>query len=942
MPKDDLSSRNLGIGKKEDKNARVEGGRKNFDLAISLGKFSGIVDRKGRVQFASESPVEAMGYSGDEILQKPFWEAMWFQHSPRSQRAIRDGIQGALEGRSAQCRVEAYTKDGAALPVTFNISPLRGTGGDIVSIVAETEPLEGGVVGGEKTAANERLDLLFQIMQEACFETDSAQRLTKASPSAARLLGYESCDEMAGLRTGELWADAEERDRFLVELSRKGKVEGYQASFRKRDGTEVPVKVTAHLLLGADEDVIGSLSVFTEMGGDVPGEKTTEDVRTERDLYRLLTDNMTDVVWAADVNGRFTYMSPSVERQSGYTIEEAMTLTFDKMLTPQSVQIVNSVVAEEVARKGAETTASARSRTLELEFISKDGSTRWIETTATLLHDQDGRLIGVMGVNRDIHERKLAEKAFQRSEERFRSLIERTSEGIGIISGDGIVKYYSPSTEQILGYKPEEMVGTNVFDLIHPDDQQTIAKNLSSIAGSPGASMSSVYRARHKDGSWCQIEGSATNYIGDPHVGGIVTNFHDISEHKRAEKALREGERKLQAVFDNCRDEILLIDASGAVLALNIDLTGHKVEEFVGHNAAEAMVATNIMDPPELARITQFLMEGTTKGGVVHNFLEAEVNHRDGYKIPVEISSGGIFSSDGTFEGFVCIMRDITERKRADKAMRESEERFRSLIENASDGIGINGVDGTLKYMSPSLNKILGYEPAELIGKNTFELIHSDDREKVVSVFGTSFFGTPGAQLHLEVRMQHRDSSWHVMEMVAQNLLENPGVHGIVVNFRDITERKEAEEELKAYQHKLQDALTKLRFSYEELSTPVIQVWDHVLAIPLIGVLDTGRAKDVMETLLSKIVEARAEVVILDVTGVATMDTQVTNHLLQTAASTELLGAECVITGIKPEVAQAMIHIVADITRLNTKRDLQDGLRYALAKMGHDFGDSNP
>jgi rsbT co-antagonist protein RsbR len=171
---------------------------------------------------------------------------------------------------------------------------------------------------------------------------------------------------------------------------------------------------------------------------------------------------------------------------------------------------------------------------------------------------------------------------------------------------------------------------------------------------------------------------------------------------------------------------------------------------------------------------------------------------------------------------------------------------------------------------------------------------------------------------------------------MAKNLLHDSQIHGIVANYRDISERKRAEEELKAYQERLKDALTKLRVSYEELSTPVVQIWDHVLAIPLIGILDTSRAKNVMDVLLNKIVETRAEVVVLDVTGVATMDTQVTNHLLQTAASTELLGAECVITGIRPEVAQAMMHIGVDFTRLNTKRDLQEGLKYALARIGHN------
>jgi rsbT co-antagonist protein RsbR len=303
----------------------------------------------------------------------------------------------------------------------------------------------------------------------------------------------------------------------------------------------------------------------------------------------------------------------------------------------------------------------------------------------------------------------------------------------------------------------------------------------------------------------------------------------------------------------------------------------------------------------------------------------------------VEISTDPIISADGNLEGFVSVLRDVTERKRAEQAVRESEDYYRALIEQASEGVTIADLDGTIRYESPSVKRVLGYTPEELLGKKSLDLIHPEDQQKSTEPF-VSLLDKPGATVTRVNRVRHKDGSWRFIESTVTNLIHDPKIHGLVSNYRDVTEHIQAEEELKAYQERLKDAMAKLRVSYEELSTPVVQIWDQVLAIPLIGILDTHRAKNVMEVLLTRIVETRAQVIVLDVTGVATMDTQVTNHLLQTASSCELLGAECVITGIKPEVAQAMIHIGVDLTRLNTKRDLQDGLRYALAKIGHDIG----
>jgi rsbT co-antagonist protein RsbR len=224
-----------------------------------------------------------------------------------------------------------------------------------------------------------------------------------------------------------------------------------------------------------------------------------------------------------------------------------------------------------------------------------------------------------------------------------------------------------------------------------------------------------------------------------------------------------------------------------------------------------------------------------------------------------------------------------------------------------------------------------------IVGQKCYEVYH--ERDSICESCSVAATFADGKIHDHETKVELADGThrtfWTTSSVAARHEDGHPRM--VVEISRDITERKQGEAELRAYQERLKYALHKLTLSYEELSTPVVQVWDRVLAMPLVGIVDSGRAQRIMDTLLTKIVETRAEVLILDVTGVANLDTEVTDNILRAAQSTELLGTECIITGIKPEVAQTIVHLGSDMTGLITKRDLQEGLRYAFDRIGYRF-----
>lgn len=146
---------------------------------------------------------------------------------------------------------------------------------------------------------------------------------------------------------------------------------------------------------------------------------------------------------------------------------------------------------------------------------------------------------------------------------------------------------------------------------------------------------------------------------------------------------------------------------------------------------------------------------------------------------------------------------------------------------------------------------------------------------------------------------------------------------------------KMAQMTVSTYQRSREDVISRQQHELLELSTPVVKLWDGVLAVPMIGTLDSGRTQLVMESLLQRIVETGSDLAIIDITGVPTVDTLVAQHLLKTVAAIRLMGADCIISGVRPQIAQTIVHLGIDLHGITTKATLADALALALKRTGH-------
>ncbi len=166
-------------------------------------------------------------------------------------------------------------------------------------------------------------------------------------------------------------------------------------------------------------------------------------------------------------------------------------------------------------------------------------------------------------------ERTRAEDALRAGERRFRALIEKSADAIALVDAEGIVSYAGPSTEQALGYRPEEIVGTSIVAFIHPEDRPHAAAAMGAILDRPGASASAHYRIRRKDGSWLWLEGTVTNRLDDPELGAILGNYRDITDRKRSKEEARRSQQSLSAAIDALSAHIAVLDETGTIVAVN-------------------------------------------------------------------------------------------------------------------------------------------------------------------------------------------------------------------------------------------------------------------------------------------------------------------------------------------------------------------------------------
>ena len=482
----------------------------------------------GRFVYVNSAACRALGYQAHDLLRMSvadidpdFPSNRWPEHWAELKRA------GALVFRTSH-----RNRDGRVFPVEITAHHVDFEGREFnfafVRDLTDHEQVELALRESE-----DRYRALSSAATEGVLIHDKAT-IVDCNEAICRIFGYEH-SELLGADVFSLGAP--ESRSVLRENAAKATARPYEAVGLRKDGTRFPVEIT-----GRDMPFRGRTRRVVTVR-DISERRQAEQALSESEnRYRLLADNARDVIWLADFNLNFTYVSPAVEQLRGYTPEEACRHSLDETLTPSSAALARRVIAEEL-RLGpdgvVQLPSPGHSRVLELEHYRRDGSTVWTEVTVTVARDDGGRPAGIIGITRDIAERRQAEE----ERRRLARAVEQTGDAILVIDAEGRIVYANQAAETLSGYSRSRLVGASLYALADDPRQRGAVRRVWAAARNRRLWQGRVALTRPDGTAYhCDVTMSAVQDADGAIVNHVIT-ARDVSAQLGLEEQLRHTQK---------------------------------------------------------------------------------------------------------------------------------------------------------------------------------------------------------------------------------------------------------------------------------------------------------------------------------------------------------------------------------------------------------------
>lgn len=459
-----------------------------------------------------------------------------------------------------------------------------------------------------------------------------------------------------------------------------------------------------------------------------------------------------------------------------------------------------------------------------------DQTERWVHGLGEFKRDASGKPIALFGTIQDITNRKRTEEALRKSEERFRLLVQNSSDLIAVLDENGrMLAIYGP-LEKMLGYRTDELIGNICFDLIHADDRERALNVFTETLLQPGATRRLVYRFQRKDGFWTSFEAIGTNLLHDPAVRGMVLNVRDVAEHQQVEEKMNTAIRRLENVIEFLPDATFIVDQDKRIIAWNRaieEMTGIPKKDMLGKEHLFASVPFYGEPRPYLLDLLGTdSCEIASKYAYVHqrrDVLYAEVFTPALYQgrgAWVWAFASPLYDQEGRIVGAIESIRDITEKKQAENEALESQRRLADIIEFFPDATIVVDGEGKVIAWNRAIEKMTGVRAEEMIGKGDFEYAIPFYGERRPILVDLALHPDPMMDpkytnirheedlLLGEAYTPNLKGGQAFLTATACALYNSTGrIVGAIESIRDITERKRAEEERAKLAGQLQQAM---------------------------------------------------------------------------------------------------------------------------------------
>lgn len=544
--------------------------------------------------------------------------------------------------------------------------------------------------------------------------------------------------------------------------------------------------------------------------------RADESLKISEEHYRLLAENITDVIWMLNLEGRFTYVSPSVEKLRGYTPQEVLQQTMAEVMTPASLALVKEQITHSVSA-ARNSNKPFISGIHEVEQPCKDGSTVWTEAVVTVLFDEAGKVSGFLGVSRDISKRKQDEEALRESEMKFKVMSTSAQDAIIMMDHQGHISFWNEAASRTFGYAPEEVLGQHLHNLLAPSaylaaHQKQI--NQFWVTGQGNVVGKTIeLEALRKGGEVFPVEisMSALQIKGGWHALGIL---RDITERKQLEAELQQIVAQQAIILERSVMGIALVKERVMIWANQrfAEMFGYTLAEVTG--LPSTVLYRSREDYEQLGReaYAQLKIGRAYRG-------EWNLQQKDGTPLWCSMNAKAIDPANMAL-GSIWLLEDITEQKEQEAILR----RYERIVAATTDQIALIDQTYACELVNEAYSLASGKGKEELVGQPLTEIWGTEDFQTFIKSFFD--FCLEGQIVHSQSWLTYKELGRRFMDVTYAPYLEADNtISGVVMSARDITDLKEIEQQLQEANNRFRAELAFARKIQQSLLQPPSPAW---------------------------------------------------------------------------------------------------------------------
>ncbi len=731
-----------------------------------------MIDERGGIVYANEAACMVLGYAKEQLLKLSAKDLYPDEETEKMQaaaiRVLRDGVDYVGE-------TEFIAKNGEMITVEAGAVSLKLADRSYITCsfrdITERKRLKDDLRESE-----ERLEAFIENAPDAIHVHDLNGVFLYGNKKAEELVGYsrEELYDSSFLEVGLLPEEYIAKTAELLEKSRRGERTGPdEMELIRKDGSRIKIEISSFLVQGSGR------SEVVNIARDITQRKRADEVIVKDSAIA----SSLNAIALADLEDNLTYVNPSFLSMWGYDDEKEVVgrSVIEFWQAPQQVaEVVIETLSEKEGWQG------------ELIAVRRDGSVFVAQLSANMVVDDDGKPICMMGSFADITERKRLEEMLRESESLSRGILESATVGMYIVQ-DGKFQYVNPQFEQITGYRRDELLGADSMEHIHPDDSEMVRqKAIEHLKGQ--STLPYEYRFESKDGGilWILERVASIQYKGRLATMG---SFMDINERKCVEEALGESQKFFSGTLNKLLTFVGVMELDGKAVFVNntaLEAAGIEPEDVIG----KVLYDTYWWAYSKEAR--QTIKKDIERCASGETFVrEIQVQMAGGSLVWIEFSMHPIYDEEGEVKYLVPEGRDITDHKQGEEALRKSENKFRTAIESARDGIAMIDIDSSVVDINRTLLIALGCDSKEqVIGKSALEFLVVEQPQELQDGIQQAL-AKKGHANNLELMGLTRDGIKVPVEINISQMSDEEGqTTGAIIVIRNIAKRKQAQEEI--------------------------------------------------------------------------------------------------------------------------------------------------